>query len=376
METSDQSKILQDILLYVFVLLGLGWLVYTYAVLIGPLIIACLIAYLLYPGVTWLSSKTGIARRRIVPLVYMLFLVVLVLAVVYLSPIIARQFRQLTAQLDRFPDQIDTLQTNLDDFLGFSLPLETLVRELETDLSQLLKPDRIFRILRGASTNIVWLVIIFITSYHLLRDWEKLREWLFKLAPKKLEPDLRRLHVEIKGLWRAYLRGQLLIMSILGILSGIGAAAIGLPGALLLGFLAGILALIPNLGPTTAAAIAAVVAWTQGSSYLTFSNLTVAVMVVAIFGLIQLVEGFWLTPRIMGRRMNLHPGLVLVAVVGTLFTLGAVMALIISPLLASFDLVFRYIRRKRAGLDPWQPLELEDDDGREVSNGDLVSLDD
>jgi predicted PurR-regulated permease PerM len=306
----------------------------------------------------------------------MLFLVVFVLAVVYLSPIIARQFRQLTAQLDRFPDQIDTLQINLDDFLGFSLPLETLVRELETDLSQLLKPDRIFRILRGASTNIVWLVIIFITSYHLLRDWEKLREWLFKLAPKKLEPDLRRLHVEIKGLWRAYLRGQLLIMSILGILSGIGAAAIGLPGALLLGFLAGILALIPNLGPTTAAAIAAVVAWTQGSSYLAFSNLTVAVMVVVIFGLIQLVEGFWLTPRIMGRRMNLHPGLVLVAVVGTLFTLGAVMALIISPLLASFDLVFRYIRRKRAGLDPWQPLELEDADGREVSNGDLVSSDD
>jgi predicted PurR-regulated permease PerM len=99
-------------------------------------------------------------------------------------------------------------------------------------------------------------------------------------------------------------------------------------------------------------------------------------MVVAIFGLIQLVEGFWLTPRIMGRRMNLHPGLVLVAVVGTLFTLGAVMALIISPLLASFDLVFRYIRRRRAGLDPWLPLELEDADGREVSNGDLVSSDD
>lgn len=63
----------------------------------------------------------------------------------------------------------------------------------------------------------------------------------------------------------------------------------------------------------------------------------------------------------MGRRLNLHPGLILIAVVGTLFTLGALMALIIVPVLGSLDLVFRYIRNKRSGLDPWtEPLQESD----------------
>jgi predicted PurR-regulated permease PerM len=95
------------------------------------------------------------------------------------------------------------------------------------------------------------------------------------------------------------------------------------------------------------------VTWTQGSTYLDLSNTAVALIIVAIFQVIQLIEGFWLTPRIMGRRLNLHPGLILIAIVGTLFTLGALMALIIVPLLGSLDLIFNYARRKRAGLDPW-----------------------
>jgi hypothetical protein len=60
----------------------------------------------------------------------------------------------------------------------------------------------------------------------------------------------------------------------------------------------------------------------------------------------------------MSRRLNLHSGLVLVAIVGTLFTLGVLMTLIIVPLIGSFNLVFSYARRKRAGLEPW-PVEVE-----------------
>jgi predicted PurR-regulated permease PerM len=221
-------------------------------------------------------------------------------------------------------------------------------------MTQMAKPERIFQIILKASTNIVWVIIIIATSFHLLRDWEKLREWIFGLLPRNLEPDFRRLHKEIKTVWQSYLRGQLLIMSFLGILSGIGAAAIGIPGALMLGFLAGSLALIPSIGSAAATAIAAVVAWTQGSMYLDISNLAVTLIIVGIFQVIQLIEGLWLTPRIMGRRLKLHPGLIFVAIVGTLFSLGAVMALIIVPIIGTLQLVLRYVRRKRAGLDPWE----------------------
>ena len=251
--------------------------------------------------------------------------------------------------------------------MDFSIPIEAFFADIGADFGNFLKSDRIFRIIQGTSANLVWVLIAIIASFYLLRDWEKLREWLFGLAPEHLESDLRHLHLEIKGIWQTYLRGQLLIMTIIGIFSGIGAALVGVPGALILGFLAGTLALIPSLGPAIATTIAGIVAWTQGSQYLEISNLTAMLLIVIIFLAIQFIEGFWLTPQIMGRRLNLHPGVVLIAVVSTLFTLGALMALIIIPLIGSLELIFRYTRRKRAGLDPWSmaAVQIQDEEKNE-----------
>ncbi|MBI9043425.1 MAG: AI-2E family transporter [Anaerolineaceae bacterium] len=352
------SKLSQDILFYTILLIGFGWLIFTYKVLLGPLIISCLIAYLLYPIVTWLSIRIKIDRRKIVPFVYFIFLVFLIWTIIYLFPILTGQASLLASQLDKLPDQVEILQTYLQRELGFNLPLESLIGEIEIGITQQLKPEQLFQTILTASTNIIWVILIIITSFHFLRDWEILREWMFGLFSGPFESELRCLHQEIKIVWQTYLRGQLLIMFILGIASGIGAAVIGLPGSLILGFLAGVLALIPSLGPATATAIAVIVAWTQGSSYLDIPNLTVAIIIVAIFQGIQLIEGLWLTPRIMGRRMNLHPGLVLIAVIGTLFTLGALMALIIVPVIGSLGLIFRYIRNKRANPDPKSDQDL------------------
>jgi len=361
MKKKKQSSVAQEVLLYASLFSGFGWLISTYRVLFGPLIISGLISYLLYPGVTWIAAQTRIDRRKIVPLVYFIFLISLVFALIYLVPTIVKQANLLTSQLVKIPGQAEIVEADLEILLGFNLPIGSFVEELEKNIVNIVKPDRIFRVLQGVSTNIVWVIIIFITSFHLLRDWPRLREWLFRLSPAELEPDLRRIHEEIKILWQTYLRGQLLIMLILGIVSGVGVAIIGVPGALILGFLAGTLALIPSLGPAIATGVAALVAWNQGSTHFGLSNLAATLIVIAIFQVIQLIEGFWLTPRIMGRRLNLHPGLILIAVVGTLFTLGALMALIIIPILGSFELVLRYAYHKRAGLDPWPAEEIQEE---------------
>lgn len=349
----------KEFLYYAIVLIIALWLIYTYQILFGPLIVSALVAYLLYPSVTWLSKKLQVPRRRVVWFVYAVFLLLVVWAIIFLVPRIASQAAQLTMLLDRLPGQVRSLEGGLQSVLGFRVDLAGLTASLEEDITQFFRPERILRVLLGATTNILWVVIIFLTSFHLLRDWERLREWLFGLVPRHLEPDYRRLHHEIKAVWRAYLRGQVLIMFLLGLISGVGAAAIGLPSPLVLGLLAGTLALIPNVGPATATGIAAAVAWTQGSSYLQMSDLSLALLTVAIFTAVQGFEGFFLTPRIMSRRMEIHPGVVLLAIVGTLLTLGALTALIIVPLLSSLMLIARYVRRKRAGLDPWEPEQTE-----------------
>ena len=122
------------------------------------------------------------------------------------------------------------------------------------------------------------------------------------------------------------------------------------PSAGVLLLLAGLLA-IKRRGIATI--IAAVIAWTQGSNYLDISNLSAAILVVIIFQIIQLFEGLWLTPRVMGKRMKFHPGVVLIIVVGTLISMGTLMTIIIIPLLSTLIIIFRYLLNKRTGAEHW-----------------------
>ena len=155
------------------------------------------------------------------------------------------------------------------------------------------------------------------------------------------------------GSTETHLRSQLLLMLFVGVLTGLGSAAIGLRHAVLLGLVAGGLDLIPSLGPIVAMVVATAIAWFEGSVYLPLSKGWFAIAVIALYTLVQQVENIWLQPRIMGHRLRLHPGLVFVAVTGALTLAGALVALIIVPLLASAGVVGRYVHRRILGLEPW-----------------------
>jgi predicted PurR-regulated permease PerM len=193
-----------------------------------------------------------------------------------------------------------------------------------------------------------------VIPYYLLRDWGHLWESLIQLVPLAYKPDVRRLYEEIADVWRAYLRGQLLLMAVGGTLTRLGSAAIGLPGAAAFGLLTGLLDLIPSFGPVTAALIAAIVGWSGGSTYLPLPNFWFVVIVIVLYGSVQLIEMVRLQPRIIGHSLRLHPGLVFVGVVGSLALGGALLALISAPLLGSALVLGRYLHRRMLGLDPWE----------------------
>ena len=349
----NTNKIARDLMFYIALLIGVCGLIFTYRLLIGPLVIAVLLAYLLQPGISWIAKQSKINRRLIVPFVYIVFMSGLIFILIYLSPIVVQQAKILTTGLQIIPDHIRIFESEIEYLTGVEIPLLSMWTDLQSGANQLLKPERVFQIIQITTTNIIWLVVILATSFYLLRDWERLRDWLIGLAPEVYQPDVKHLYLEIKVVWQVFLRGQLLIMFLVGLLSGLGAAVIGLPGAVILGILAGTLALIPTLGPAITTVIVAVVAWTQGSTYLDLSNSAMVILAVAIFQGVQIIEGVWLTPQIMGRRLQLHPGLVLIAIIGSLISVGATLALIILPLIGSLEIIIRYTRRKRAGFDFW-----------------------
>ena len=342
----------------IIVLMGLVWLLFAVRALIGPLVIAALLAYVLNPAVTLIKTRTKLRHNLSVSLVYLLFLAVLVVTLAIFVPVVVHQAKSLSLELQGIEVKLEDTLTSPVTFLGFDLPLDELLADLQEISSQLFKPERVFKVVKAATTNLAWILVILVTTYYLLRDWERLREWLIRLAPEAYQPDLQRLHKEIQGVWQAYLRGQLLLMLFVGVLTGLSSAAVGLPNAVALGLLAGTLELIPSLGPTATAVVAAVVAWFEGSAYLPLSNAWFTVVVVVLYTLIQLVENVWAHPHIMGRSLRLNPGLVFVAVVGALTLSGILAALVIVPLLGSAGVVGHYVRCRMLGLEPWpEPVD-------------------
>jgi predicted PurR-regulated permease PerM len=337
----------------VIVFAGFIWILLAAKALIGPLVIATLLAYILNPAVTLIATHTKLSHKSSTSLVYLLLLTGLVTMSLIFGPVVVGQARNLALELQNIRGQLEGVLDGPMTFLGFELPLDETLAEFQQLLSQLLKPEKAFKVLQAATTNLAWILVILVTTYYLLRDWKHLREWLFALAPETYQSDLRQLHQEVKVVWQAYLRGQSLLMLLVGVLSGLGAAMIGLPGAVVLGLLAGALDLIPSFGPAAATATAAVIAWFEGSAHLPLSNAGVTVLVVAWYVSIQLLEEVWLRPRIVGQRLKLHPGLVFIAVVGALALGGALVALIIVPLLGSAGIVGRYLHRQIIGLEPW-----------------------
>ncbi len=204
-------------------------------------------------------------------------------------------------------------------------------------------------------------MVIIITAYHLINDWDKLRDWLFRLAPKAYQEDMRRLYTEITNIWSIYLRGQIVLMVILGVVYALAWSVIGLPGAFLLGALAGLLNIIPELGPFIAAVLALSVALVEGSTYLEISNMWFAFLTLGVYVILNYGKNIWLLPKMFGRSLKLHDGIIFIAIITAVVINGILGVLIVVPLLASVMVVGKYLRRRIFGLPPFPEDDPEEE---------------
>lgn len=339
-------------LVLVILMLLLAALVYFARALIGPLVVAALIAYVLDPAVSLIGSRFRVHRRFAVPIVYSLFLLNLIAIPAVLTPIVIDQVETMRLELNNFQARYEEV---IIDGTVFGVPFvqDRISIDIQNLLLPILQPQQVFGVLQVATENLAWILVIFVTTYYFLLDSARMRNWFIRLVPHTYQSDAMILYRQVKDVWQAYLRGQLLVMVIIGTLTWFTGMVVGLPDALLIGILAGALDVIPSIGPVVAMVVAAIVAFLGGSTYLPLSNFWFMVLVLGLFAGIQFFENVWLRPRILGHRLHLHPAVVFVAIVGALVLAGVVVALVIVPIIRSCEILGRYILRRILGLDPW-----------------------
>jgi predicted PurR-regulated permease PerM len=146
-------------------------------------------------------------------------------------------------------------------------------------------PEEALALLESTSVNVLWSLVILVSVHLFMSEWPRMREWLMGLAPQEYQQDMAELYKRLRNVWMAYLRGQIVLMVVVGIVFTLAWLILGIPGALVLGVLAGLFTLIPDVGPFLAAALALGVALLEGSSWIPLSNFWVA----GITGLTYLV---------------------------------------------------------------------------------------
>jgi predicted PurR-regulated permease PerM len=208
-------------------------------------------------------------------------------------------------------------------------------------------------------TALASIVITFLLSLRMTLTVDEMKNWSADLIPPKYGPELGTLMMNIRQSWVGFLRGQMALMLIIGILTWLGATILGLPQALLLGVIAGVLELIPNVGPTLAAIPAVVLALFFGSTYLPINNLVFALIVIGFYVLVQMVENQVIVPRIMGHAVDLPILVVLIGTIAGAGAFGILGALLATPFIATGNLVFRYVYRKILEESPAPPAAEE-----------------
>lgn len=310
-----------------------------------PFFVAWLIAYLLYPIVSFVQYRLHVPGRALSIIITFAIVGVTIAGVIYLIiPPMVEQFAKLgelvtkylheTSHIASFPAAVrDWLAAN-DDYI------HRLFKDKEVvSLVKQVMP-KLFAVLEQTASVIISIIASFITLLYLffiLLDYEKLASGFIRIFPQKSRPFWRSLVEDVESRLNNYIRGQSLVALCIGILFCIGFTIIGFPMAIGLGILTGILSLVPYMHGLVFIPMILLSLLKAADTGQNFWAIMAAAT--AVFIVVQMITDFVLTPKIMGKVMGLNPALLLLSlsVWGALLGfIGLIMALPLTTLIIAY----------------------------------------
>ena len=313
-----------------------------------PFVVAAVLAYALTPLVNKLDrmGKGRLPRVVAVILVELLFIIATLCLLLLIVPIVIKEIPLIREQVpllaDRFTNGLTPwlaqygINVSLDIGSLKTLALKYLNANYEDMFGSLLSSLRL-----GGSVALAILgnaVLIPVALFYLLMDWDKFVARMLELVPPLMRSAFDSFTDEADSVLGQYLRGQMLVMLVMAVFYAIGLALFGLDLALPIGIFTGLAMFIPYLG----FGIGLILALLAG--LLQFASLKAVVMVAVVYGVGQVVESFYLTPRLVGERIGLHPLAVIFALLAFGQVFGFVGVLIALPASAVLLVAIRRVR--------------------------------
>jgi predicted PurR-regulated permease PerM len=332
--------------------------------IIGPIILAFMLAYLLHPIAANFSKLTRLNWQTSVKIIFVIVAATIIGLIVWLGFGIVQQAQNVYTIVQKFIQDLPTLvdsiskteytigsfnftlsQFNLGNLLNQVLP------NLEAPLTRI---GNLLTSLAGGTLGVLaWIAFSLIVAFFLLNETNTMSDAMVSIDIPGYHEDMHLLGIELRKIWNAFLRGQLTVVLMVVVVDTIVFLVFGVRFALGLALLAGIGRFVPYLGVWVVGLVIFLTAFFQDSNYFNLAQWQYASLMVILFVVIDQIFDQFVNPRVMGDALGIHPAALLITAIIAANLFGIVGLMLAAPVLATFLLIGRYAFQKMLDLEPF-----------------------
>lgn len=310
--------------------------------IILPFLIAIFFSYLVKPLVDVLEISLK-SRGVAILLTFIIIFGLLAVIIIYFIPSFFTEIDQLIQNIPIYFKLINQWLTELNTKVlkQFNVNIKDMLSSnivnVEAITKQLL--NKTFGVVKVFYANIIYYLLIPIISYYILRDWSKIAKWLKWLLPEKYRKEGLSIINDVNKVLHQYIRAQLIDAFIIGILSFLGFSLLSVKYAAVLGIITGIGNLIPYFGPIISSIPSLIIAFSDSSLK--------AILTAAFLLILQQIDSIFISPRVIGSRLGLHPLTVIISLLISNKLFGFISMFFAVPAVAVLKIIIINILEKK-----------------------------
>jgi len=363
------TRVVLRVIVILLTVLILLWVISKITGIILLLILSIFFAYLVSPLVEFLRRPRTFGKRTFtipkvaaITLAYLMILVTILLVIFFIVPSLSTQFPEFAAQAQAY---WQSLGDRMQEVVKYSRRLPPPIVTVMTDAIPQVRDTVLHTVQAFFAASLAyviylpWLILIPILAFFLLKDAESFRRSALLMLPRgrwRWRGD--EFFQDINSTLAAYIRAQLTACVIIGVVCALGFTVLGLPGGLVMGFIAGMLEFVPLIGPLTVAIMAAILGMFHAGPFNAF-------LVLLFLGVLRIVQDYAIYPRLIGQGIHLHPLAVIFAILAGEKLAGVAGIFLAIPVVAILTVSYRHWMEHRGSegiadlLEPTTPQPVE-----------------
>jgi predicted PurR-regulated permease PerM len=331
------------------------FLLYKFRVILPPLILAVILAYIVTPLTNSFQKRLKLRRGFAAIIAFVTFYLVLAVVPAVFVPLLVSQFNALNVDFQNIENQVQSLIAHQYAAGGYVIDGEAITRQVLLSLNGLLEPlfANSLGIVVDVISSIVWVVFIAVVSFYLVKDGPALWRWIEHLVPPPYYNDFVILREKINSIWSAFFRGQITLAVVVMLIFAVVGFILGLPFWLAMAVFAGLMEFLPSIGHGIWLVTASVLSLFLGSTWIPLPPWIFMLIVIGLHLFFEQFDLNYLIPRIIGHSVHLPPLVVILGIVAGAVLAGVMGIPLAAPVIASARVLGWYIYANLFDLDPF-----------------------